>query len=101
MESQQKEKTTSEEEMSQRPQGRPQEGQAMTSMKPVTKEAYGGGMYGKEEGEVYKQPQHPASETQSADGPGEATLAQTQPKHTPPPSTGDRDLDITGQSYIQ
>jgi hypothetical protein len=39
-----------------------------------------------------------ASATQSADGPEEPVA---RPKHTPPPSTGDRDLDITGMSYIQ
>ncbi|EYU17506.1 hypothetical protein MIMGU_mgv1a026572mg, partial [Erythranthe guttata] len=71
----------------------------ISAMQPVTKEAYGGGMYGTEEGEA-KQPagKLPASATQSADGPDEATA---EPKHKPPPSTGDRDLDITGQSYIQ
>ncbi|KAL3840133.1 hypothetical protein ACJIZ3_024724 [Penstemon smallii] len=66
-------------------------------MKPVTKEAYGGGMYGTEEG-IKPPAKPPASDTQTADGPAEATI---QPKHKPPPSTGDRDLDITGQSYIQ
>ncbi|CAB4296058.1 unnamed protein product [Prunus armeniaca] len=35
----------------------------------------------------------------SADGPDEATTRP--PKHPSPPSTGDRDLDITGQTYIQ
>ncbi|OIT01367.1 PREDICTED: uncharacterized protein LOC109230615 [Nicotiana attenuata] len=74
----------------------------ITPLQPLTKEAYGGGMYGKDdEGggparKVDNKP--PASETQSADGPEEATL---QPKHKPPPSSGDRDIDITGQSYIQ
>ena len=68
----------------------------ISDMKPVTKEAYGGGMYGKDDDE--KQPRPRASETQSADGPEEATV---EPKHQPPSSTGDRDLDITGQSYIQ
>ncbi|XP_039139151.1 uncharacterized protein LOC120276465 [Dioscorea cayenensis subsp. rotundata] len=72
----------------------------MSDMKPVTKEAYGGGMYGKDDDEKKpeKQLRPRASETQCADGPEEATV---EPKHQPPPSTGDRDLDITGQSYIQ
>ncbi|VAI24778.1 unnamed protein product [Triticum turgidum subsp. durum] len=39
-----------------------------------------------------------ASATQSADGPEEPVA---RPRHPPPPSTGDRDLDITGMSYIQ
>ncbi|XP_022874281.1 uncharacterized protein LOC111393118 [Olea europaea var. sylvestris] len=71
----------------------------ISPMKPVTKEAYGGGMYGEEVGQEKQARKPPASETQSADGPAEATT--TQPKHKPPPSTGDRDVDITGQSYIQ
>eukprot|EP00257_Ricinus_communis_P000813 XP_002510654.2 uncharacterized protein LOC8267891 [Ricinus communis] len=70
----------------------------LTAMKPVTHDAYGGGMYGSEADEPQKQSKKPASDTQSADGPAEKT---TEPKHKPPPSTGDRDLDITGQSYIQ
>ncbi|KAJ0969775.1 hypothetical protein J5N97_022652 [Dioscorea zingiberensis] len=73
--------------------------QRMSTMKPVTKEAYGGGMYGKDdENEDQKQPRPRASETQSSDGPEEAIV---EPKNKPPPSTGNRDLDITGQSYIQ
>lgn len=68
-------------------------------MKPLTYEAYGGGMYGRDEGETEIAAKPPASETQSADGPDEATTRP--PKHPPPPSTGDRDLDITGQTYIQ
>ena len=70
----------------------------ITPMKAVTHDAYGGGMYGTEPGQPKKPVRPPASETQSADGPVEAT---PKPKHTPPPSTGDRDIDITGQSYIQ
>ncbi|KAK9112531.1 hypothetical protein Scep_020050 [Stephania cephalantha] len=66
-------------------------------MKPTTKDAYGGGMYGTDD-QVQPKKEVPASETQSADGPAEPTV---EPKHKPPPSTGDRDLDITGQSYIQ
>ncbi|KAL0360419.1 UNVERIFIED_CONTAM: hypothetical protein Sradi_3726400 [Sesamum radiatum] len=70
----------------------------ISPMQPLTRDAYGGGMYAAEEGQPKQQEKPPASATQSADGPAEATI---QPKHTPPPSTGDRDLDITGQSYIQ
>lgn len=70
----------------------------ISPMEPLTREAYGGGMYGTEAGQRQKPRNPPASDTQSADGPVEPV---TQPKHKPPPSTGDRDLDITGQSYIQ
>jgi hypothetical protein len=70
----------------------------ITLMKPVTHDAYGGGMYGTEPGQLKNPTKSPASEAQSADGPAEATA---KPKHTPPPSSGDRDIDITGQSYIQ
>ncbi|PIM98985.1 hypothetical protein CDL12_28526 [Handroanthus impetiginosus] len=70
----------------------------ISSMKPLTREAYGGGMYGTKEGKQKPPKKPPASATQSADGLAEANI---QPKHRPPPSTGDRDLDITGQSYIQ
>ncbi|KAJ0085582.1 hypothetical protein Patl1_09422 [Pistacia atlantica] len=45
-----------------------------------------------------KPEKRPASETQSADGPVGPDI---KPKHPPPPSSGDRDIDITGQSYIQ
>lgn len=38
----------------------------------------------------------PASEAQSADAP-----PGSDAKHQAPPSSGDRDIDITGQSYIQ
>ncbi|GMH18913.1 hypothetical protein Nepgr_020754 [Nepenthes gracilis] len=72
---------------------------SISPMLPLTREAYGGGMYGKEEQQSERPPSKPpASETQSADGPVEPA---SKPKHTPPPSTGDRDVDITGQSYIQ
>ncbi|XP_010442153.2 PREDICTED: uncharacterized protein LOC104725226 [Camelina sativa] len=78
----------------------------ISQMQPVTYEAYGGGLYGKDdekEGkDVEKEPmQHkpPASETQSADGPDE--VKSLTPKHKQPASSGDRDIDITGQSYIQ
>lgn len=74
----------------------------ISPMQPLTKEGYGGGLYGKDDDDDDKAAQRknnqPASKTQSADGPEEGTV---QPKHHPPPSTGDRDLDITGQSYIQ
>ncbi|KAI3916124.1 hypothetical protein MKW98_004565 [Papaver atlanticum] len=69
----------------------------MTPMKPVTEGAYGGGMYGTEEEEITSN-RAPASDTESADGPVGHTI---EPKHKPPPSSGDRDIDITGQSYIQ
>ncbi|RCV46678.1 hypothetical protein SEVIR_9G555500v4 [Setaria viridis] len=74
----------------------------ISEMKPLTREAYGGGMYATEEGQGRRRdPARPrASATQSADGPEEAKAAG-KPSHPPPPSTGDRDLDITGQSYIQ
>ncbi|EER95562.1 hypothetical protein BDA96_01G550800 [Sorghum bicolor] len=72
----------------------------ISEMKPLTREAYGGGMYGTDEN-ARRDPARPrASATQSADGPEEQRAA-TWPTHPPPPSTGDRDLDITGQSYIQ
>ncbi|OVA03009.1 hypothetical protein BVC80_8797g27 [Macleaya cordata] len=69
----------------------------LTTMKPVTEGAYGGGLYGTEKGKPEKEVKAPASDTQSADGPVGPTI---EPKHKPPPS-GDRDIDITGQSYIQ
>jgi len=72
----------------------------ISEMKPLTREAYGGGMYASEDRR--RDPARPrASVTQSADGPEEARAADAKPSHPPPPSTGDRDLDITGQSYIQ
>lgn len=77
------------------------EGDAKTisRMMPVTQEAYGGGLYGTEPRGSQVQPRRPpASDTQAADG---SPLASGEPKHPPPPSSGDRDIDITGQSYIQ
>ncbi|KAJ1298929.1 hypothetical protein BS78_01G491700 [Paspalum vaginatum] len=76
----------------------------ISEMKPLTREAYGGGMYAAEEG-ARRGPARPrASATQSADGEREQE-EQAAPTgrlgHPAPPSTGDRDLDITGQSYIQ
>ncbi|CAK7346051.1 unnamed protein product [Dovyalis caffra] len=82
-------------------EGRLNQPPQMTPMKPLTRDAYGGGMYGNEPEPMQdrdKPSKPPASETQSADGPAEKP--DFQPKHQPPPSTGDRDLDITGQSYI-
>ncbi|KAF8377721.1 hypothetical protein HHK36_031105 [Tetracentron sinense] len=70
----------------------------ISPMEPVTRGAYGGGLYGTEEGQPEKPEKQRASDTQSADGPVGPTI---EPKHKPPPSTGDRDIDITGQSYIQ
>ncbi|KAJ7966952.1 Transcription activator-like protein [Quillaja saponaria] len=70
----------------------------ISRMEPVTHGAYGGGLYGTEKGQPEKPVKPSASDTQSADAPVEST---TLPKHPPPPSSGDRDIDITGQSYIQ
>ncbi|ONI32234.1 hypothetical protein PRUPE_1G355200 [Prunus persica] len=52
-------------------------------MKPLTYEAYGGGMYGRDEGETEiaakpKANKPLARETQSADGPDEATTGPSQ-----------------------
>lgn len=69
----------------------------ISSMKPITHGAYGGGMYGTDDRKGPSKP--PASETQSADGPVDSTTIHLKSK--PPPSSGDRDIDITGQSYIQ
>ncbi|CAJ1973178.1 unnamed protein product [Sphenostylis stenocarpa] len=75
------------------------EGPQISRMDPVTQGAYGGGMYGTEKGQPEKRTKPPASDSQSADGPVDNNAIK--PKHNPPPSSGDRDLDITGQSYIQ
>ncbi|MQM10741.1 hypothetical protein Taro_043639 [Colocasia esculenta] len=69
----------------------------ISEMRPVTEGAYGGGLYGTDAA-VASKPHQPASETQSADGPPEAAA---EPRHKPPPSTGDVDVDVTGQSYFQ
>lgn len=69
----------------------------ISPMEPITHGAYGGGMYGTEKGHPEKPVKPPASDTQSADMPVEPTV---EPKHRPPPSSGNRDIDITGQSYI-
>ncbi|XP_042499714.1 uncharacterized protein LOC122077881 [Macadamia integrifolia] len=70
----------------------------ISQMEPVTEGAYGGGMYGTEVGQPKQPVKPPASDTQGADGPVGPNI---EPKHKPPPSSGDRDIDITGQSYIQ
>ncbi|KAI4339961.1 hypothetical protein MLD38_024843 [Melastoma candidum] len=79
----------------------------ITPLEPLTHDAYGGGMYGTDDndpgaageaGQQQRENKPPASDTQSADGPVEQ---RGPPRHVPPPSTGDRDVDITGQSYIQ
>lgn len=76
------------------------EGPQISRMEPVTEGAYGGGMYATEKDQQQeKQIKPPASDTQSADGPVDNNTMK--PKHDPPPSSGDRDIDITGQSYIQ
>ena len=80
------------------------DGPQVSRMEPVTHGAYGGGMYGtekdqqEEEKDNQQQTKAPASESQSADGPVDKNVIKF--KHHPP-STGDRDIDITGQSYIQ
>ncbi|XP_027356997.1 uncharacterized protein LOC113866314 [Abrus precatorius] len=75
------------------------EGPQISRMEPVTHAAYGGGMYGTEKGQQEKQTKAPASESQSADGPVDKDTIK--PNNRSPPSSGDRDIDITGQSYIQ
>ncbi|KAK7283447.1 hypothetical protein RIF29_12966 [Crotalaria pallida] len=76
------------------------EGPQISRMEPVTHGAYGGGMYGTEKGQPTKQTKAPASESQSADGPVDKDAIKVN-HNPPPPSSGDRDIDITGQSYIQ
>ncbi|GMP81827.1 hypothetical protein CsSME_00036407 [Camellia sinensis var. sinensis] len=70
----------------------------ISPMVATTKGAYGGGMYGTYEGQPEKPRKAATSDTLSADGRVEPVA---EPKNKPPPSTGDRDVDITGQSYIQ
>ncbi|RWR92978.1 transcription activator-like protein [Cinnamomum micranthum f. kanehirae] len=84
-------------------------------MQPVTEGANGGGLYGTEKGSSEDPRKASASHSQSADGPEDPRKAsashsqsadgpedpEVEPKHKPPPPTGDRDVDITGQSYIQ
>lgn len=71
-------------------------------MEPLIKDAYGhgGGMHGNEGDPPEKPTKTLARDTQSADGPVEPSI-EPKPKHKPPPSTGDRNIDISGQSYIQ
>ncbi|KAK2995100.1 hypothetical protein RJ640_020740 [Escallonia rubra] len=71
------------------------QGDHVSPMKPVTQ---GGGLYGTVKGQPEKPVKPPASNTQNADEP---ERPDPEPKHKPPPSSGDRDIDITGQSYIQ
>merc|ERR1711915_119853 len=74
----------------------------ISDLKPVTQEAYGGGLYGTEK-DAPQRPKDrpPASQSQSADAlAGDVSLANPLSR-PPPPSSGDRDVDITGQSYIQ
>ncbi|GLJ24455.1 hypothetical protein SUGI_0466990 [Cryptomeria japonica] len=74
-------------------------------MKPLTKEAYGGGMYGTDDKKTAQERANrpPASDSQSVDGlaAGDSAPSEKILSHPPPPSSGDRDIDITGQSYIQ
>lgn len=76
-------------------------GPAVSEMTPTTHNAYGGGLYGTDLRDSSQSSSNMgrASDFQSAEG-----LAEDLPAHHvkhEPPSTGDRDLDITGQSYIQ
>lgn len=85
----------------------------ISPMEPITHDAYGGGLYGTDDDNQIQQQrrQHkpanklPASETQSADGPDVSESGRSSSaihlKHKPPPSSGDRDIDITDQSYFQ
>lgn len=70
----------------------------MYPMQPVTEGAYGGGLYGTEQGLAVDPTKAPASDTRSADGPADPKV---EPKHEPPTPSGDRDVDITDQSYFQ
>ncbi|KAF6159814.1 hypothetical protein GIB67_030072 [Kingdonia uniflora] len=90
-------RSTEEQGKQQQQHKKPDQDHQVPEMKPINIEAYGGGLYGKDDGET-RENKPPASDTQSADGPTEPTM---EPKHKPPPSSGDRDIDITGQSYIQ
>jgi hypothetical protein len=75
----------------------------ISDLKPVTQEAYGGGLYGTEK-DAPQRPKDrpPASQSQSADAlAGDVSPAKNPLSRPPPPSSGDRDVDITGQSYIQ
>lgn len=71
-------------------------------MTPTVENAYGGGLYGMDpDGGSNRESENlgRASDFQSAEG-----LASDMPAHHvehEPASRGDKDLDITGQSYIQ
>ncbi|MCO5607980.1 hypothetical protein L7F22_062182 [Adiantum nelumboides] len=70
----------------------------VSELRPLAPEAYGGGLYGHDDdSDAAKSPACRSSDSQSAEGPPTTTPAHVNE----PPSTGDRDLDITGQSYIQ
>lgn len=79
----------------------------ISDLQPVQEEAYGGGLYGKDDDQEVKQsPRRNGSKVimspracdfQSADGPPVSPSSKVRS----PRSTGDRDLDITGQAYIQ
>lgn len=71
----------------------------IAELKSMTENAYGGGLYGTEDdGSPPKKPMAHASDFQSAEGP-----SSDMPKHKDvrSHSSGDRGVDITGQSYIQ
>lgn len=73
---------------------------SMYPMQPVTEGAYGGGLYGTKQGLAVDPTKAPASDQRSADGPADPKV---EPKPHPPLSllSGDRDVDITGQSCFQ
>lgn len=71
----------------------------IAELKSMTENAYGGGLYGTEDdGSPPKKTMAHASDFQSAEGP-----SSDMPKHKDvrSHSSGDRGVDITGQSYIQ
>ena len=73
---------------------------SISELHAVVSEAYGGGLYGTDDVPTVKPSNRTmvhASDALSAEGPPTTTPTRVHP----PPSTGDRDLDITGQSYIQ
>ena len=62
---------------------------SVSPMKPLTRDAYGGGIYGTDDEQERKPVNPPASATQSADGPEEEASVQRKQKSPPlPPSTG-------------
>ncbi|XP_047326000.1 uncharacterized protein LOC124929644 [Impatiens glandulifera] len=85
-------------------QGKRHQAPNISQMEPTTIGAYGGGLYGTDDEpkESSSSPRKPrASLTQTADGPGDEQDNKLPPSHKSPPSSGDRGIDITGQSYIQ